>query len=129
MTGIGFLFLLLVAAAGIAVIVFLPRPLARKLWLCGLLFLLGLAFFLLVHALAKARLPTAAGLMFFLLFGGLIGFLFVWGVKRLFGPTRPGARPMSCPPVGQLKDLLAERLPPRDQAHLAAHLEDCKTCQ
>jgi len=129
MTGIGFLFLLLVAAAGIAVIVFLPRPLARKLWLCGLLFLLGLAFFLLVHALAKARLSTAAGLMFFLLFGGLIGFLFVWGVKRLFGPTPPGARPMSCPPVGQLKDLLAERLPPRDQARLAAHLEDCKTCQ
>jgi serine/threonine-protein kinase len=67
--------------------------------------------------------------MFFLLLGTLIGCLLVWVFKWLFRATPAGTRPMSCPSVGQLRDLLAERLPSWEQARLAAHLELCKTCQ
>jgi serine/threonine-protein kinase len=47
------------------------------------------------------------------------------GVRLAF----PAARQGPCPPIGRLKDLLAERLPHGEHLRLAAHLEVCPACQ
>lgn len=89
--------------------------------------------FLLFLALLEAKPPGAPSalfrLLFFALVAGVIFFLARWLVSRLFGAAFPGRRSAVCPPVGRLKDLLAERLPSAEQARLAAHLELCTACQ
>jgi hypothetical protein len=46
----------------------------------------------------------------------------VWLVQKFFVRG-------ACPTIGQLKDLLAERLPAAERARLATHLESCPVCQ
>jgi len=65
------------------------------------------------------------------LFSVLIAFALGWGwaVIRVFREMIGDARPAPCPGIDLLKELLTERLPPREQARLAAHLEVCTACQ
>jgi serine/threonine-protein kinase len=122
-------FLLLVVVAGFAIVFFLPQHISRKiLGTIGLLGI-GLLMSLLMRGLfSRDGVRGPAWIFFFLLLVGLC-FLLVWGLTRYFRSSPQGARPAACPPVERLRDLLAERLPPREQARLAAHLEHCKTCQ
>jgi hypothetical protein len=91
--------------------------------LCGFLWLL------LVSSPPHDR-PPSAGFEFlaFLLFACVVG-LFIAGVVRLARPKAPGNGRAACPPIDLLKDMLAERLRPGEQAWLAGHLEFCTTCQ
>jgi serine/threonine-protein kinase len=93
-------------------------------------------FVLAVHA--ASRDSNAIGVVFFL---GLISAIALlgWVAVRFFRPARSRARQLgrlrgwfgevACPPVGRLKDLLAERVPPPERARLAAHLDACPACQ
>jgi hypothetical protein len=92
---------------------------------CSLAVLLGFLF------ASSTSFGFAAAVVWFLLLAGAgLGlFLFVWELTRKSRPASPDGGPRTCPAVGRLKDLLAERLPAREQARLAAHLEVCTTCQ
>jgi hypothetical protein len=121
--------LLLVGAVGVVLFFRGRRCAARKVLRVAALLLLGFVLALLLRALLHdGHLSAPAWVFCFFLFCAL-SFLFLRMLRRLFRPTRPGARPGPCPPVSLLKDLLAERLSPREQARLAAHLEDCTACQ
>jgi serine/threonine-protein kinase len=123
----GVAFLLLLAVLGLVVLLAL-LPKSRILHAAAL-FLIGLVIALLLPALLNDRSgPSAAWVFSFLFVCGLI-VLFLWGIKRWFPSAPPGNRPLPCPPIGRLKDLLAEQLPPREHARLAAHLESCTACQ
>jgi serine/threonine-protein kinase len=58
-----------------------------------------------------------------------LGFLFVRRLRQMFEPAPAGTPPGPCPPVGLLRDWLAERLAPREHARLAGHVEVCAACQ
>jgi hypothetical protein len=55
--------------------------------------------------------------------------LIVWGTVRWLRPASVESQWKTCPSIGLLKDLLAERLPSPVQGRLAAHLENCIACQ
>jgi serine/threonine protein kinase len=101
------------------------RVASNQLLLYGSLFLLGLAVLGLALG-SMLRSHEQSGIVALILIGwfALIALL-VWAVKRWLLQITP----LNCPPVGLLKDLLAERLPPRDHARLTAHLEVCTACQ
>ncbi len=125
----GFLLILVGVGAVLLLYHFLPRCLFRTVLRCGGLFLIFLVLIALFRILSDGRgSPFPVWLFCFLLLCALT-YVFIWGLTRWFGSPRPRARPVTCPPVSLLKDLLAERLPHRDHVRLAAHLEVCTACQ
>jgi hypothetical protein len=104
-----------------------PASTLSKVFLTGGLCLIGLTIVLVFSALREIS-HQPSWIFFFLLLLALT-FLFIWGLNRLLRPVAPSQRTMSCPPVGLLKDFLAERLSPQEHTRLEAHLERCKGCQ
>src|SRR5207249_4309338 len=83
---------------------------------------------LLLVALEGTRRTTLSKILVFgLLTSGVL--LFVGGIIRLLRSRFASVPPRTCPSVNLLKDLLAERLAPREHTRLAAHLEGCTVCQ
>ena len=103
------------------------RGISGKVLVSASLFV-GLLFFLALAALEGSPKTTASEILVFFLLSSAI-FLFVWGVIRLNRSASPDTGSTTCPPVGLLKDLLAERLRPHEHARLSAHLEVCTACQ
>src|SRR5579883_2730756 len=68
-------------------------------------------------------------LLFAMILALIVGVLKSPQARRLAEPLPRAAAMPSCPPVSRLKDLLAERLPPEEQAQLNRHLERCPACQ
>src|SRR5215831_11145280 len=102
---------------------------ARRLSGVKLIFtslLVGLLFVLVLTALigTGARKTLANEILVGSLFWSAI-LLFIWGLVRLIFRD---ARWADCPPIGLLKDFLAERLSLTDRRRLAAHLEGCTAC-
>jgi hypothetical protein len=125
----GVLFLALaVATAALLLYYVLPRRISRLLLRLGALCFLGLMVAILFYALTRRGEADGRHALGFLLLCGLTG-LFIWGVARSFRPAPPRRRPATCPPIGLLKAMLAERVRPPMQARLAAHLEVCAACQ
>ena len=100
---------------------------SAKVLLLASFFLGVFALALLSESASKPGHPITT--LMFLLFLSAAFCLFVWGMIRLVFPALLVGRLADCPPIGRLKDLLAERLSPGEQARLAAHLEGCTACQ
>jgi serine/threonine-protein kinase len=101
----------------------------RKVLLTGGLCLIGLMIVVLFLQLVKHPQPQGEGWLLRFLPLVALTFLFIWGLNRLLRPVALTQRTESCPPVGLLKDFLAEHLSPREHTRLEAHLERCKGCQ
>jgi serine/threonine protein kinase len=150
----GVVFFLLVVGVGVIILRSLPRRVARKVLHAAALFLIGVVIVVLFRAITHGgHLSPPAWVFCFLLLCALT-YLFIRGVRRLFGLASPGAGPAAFPPTGRLKDFLAERLShpqggwrfgclstgrlkdflaerlsPAEHGRVAAHLEFCKACQ
>jgi hypothetical protein len=128
--GIWSLLLLVGAAVGLFLLLRRCRIDGRILLFSVPLFVIVLAFFLLpILALVMHGGLSMLWIVLFFLVGSLTSWPLISGLIQLFRPTTLGNRPPTCPPVGLLKDFLAERLPPQEHARLAAHLDDCTACQ
>ncbi len=123
-----FVLLFLVGVVGIVMLTLLPHRARRVILHVAALFLVALLLVVLFRALAHAHLTPPAWLVCFFLLVALC-WLLVWGLARLVRTAPAAARPAACPPIGRLRDLLAERLTPREHARVAAHLEGCAACQ
>jgi serine/threonine protein kinase len=102
------------------------RHLPVNALLLGFLFLCGLA--LILYAAAN-RSSNVTGWILLLVMMGAAIYVFVWLFRHRLQAESAAIRAAGCPPVGLLRDFLAERLPPREHTRLAAHLEHCTACQ
>jgi serine/threonine-protein kinase len=129
---IGLFYLLLLGSALVALFFYLPRHVSQKILLTVALLGTGVLLATVLRSLLYEGLRPPAWVLLFLLFIALT-LVLVWLVQRLARATphtvAPGDGRNACPPIGSLKDLLAERLRPAEQARLAAHLELCPACQ
>ncbi|HTU20229.1 MAG TPA: protein kinase [Gemmataceae bacterium] len=97
-----------------------------KLILASLL--VGLLFvFVLVSVEGTPKTWINEFLVFSLFWAAIL--LFFWGLATLLWSLFQSVRWVDCPPIGLLKDFLADRLSLTARRRLAAHLEACTACQ
>ena len=110
-----FLLLLWIAVAAVAVgLIVLPRSVVRTILKVGGLFFVGLLIAIIFRGLVYGAMHGPAWVFFFLLLCGLT-FLLVWGLSRLLSTSPPGDGRVDTRPLGFVRDLIAQRLPPRDR--------------
>src|SRR5262245_44325412 len=107
-----FVFLLILAVVIAYFLLRASRPPGAAALVCGFFVLCGLALLLLYAAAASGPRDVRESWFFLAMVGSGI-FLFVWRFRRGRRAALSGLHSPTCPPVGRLKDLLAERLPPR----------------
>jgi hypothetical protein len=107
----------------------LPWIDVRQVLLVIALFVVSVVFLWLAGALLFEHRLKSGEFIFLFLMLWVLGFLFVHLLKRLLQPRPPADRAIFCPPVGRLKELLADRLPAGESARLTEHLEECPACQ
>jgi hypothetical protein len=86
------------------------------------------AMALIVYTAARHTRESTGWVLWFTLLSG-VAFLYIWIMRRWVRTGSAGSGPGGCPPVGLLREFLAERLPPREHTRLAEHLEHCTACQ
>jgi Protein kinase domain len=129
----GFIFFLLLIFVVASVCKLLPARVIWKILRIGFRVMVGLVLLILfIHFVVFVVNHPGPGFALLLVFGTAI-ILFGKPLGRLFRPILrlafPGPWLPKCPPIGRLKDLLAECLPSGEQSQLAAHLDVCTACQ
>src|SRR5262245_19983612 len=126
-----FLLLLVLGGAAIAVLHFRGHQLSRgtRLFLIAALVVIGILLLIVLADMRDRDRESMFGVLLSVVLIALAIFLLRRLARRLLRVAFAVAQPGASPPIGLLKELLAEQFPPRQQARVAAHLDVCTACQ